>query len=227
LIEQMLIQAGRALAEAAARGRNCLGLDELPPSTRAALKRAGGLPGTRLSDGMLCVESPMELALFLLRGGVSEKVVASILDWRMFEEYAAWVLGEAGFRVWRGIRLHGAGGFQVDVLGIDTYGHGIVVECKHWSPRASTHSKLRAAAVRHLERTRNLARFWHRLGLPHGGYRLVPALLVLREAGLPRLVEGVPVVPVSRLRGFIEELDYIMEDPRVVKIAVGGLGEPR
>ena len=59
---------------------------------------------------------------------------------------------------------------------------------------------------RHVERVRRLAAAWSRLGLAPAKLRLVPAVLVLREHGLPRLVHGVPVVPVSRLRGFLEEL---------------------
>jgi hypothetical protein len=55
----------------------------------------------------------------------------------------------------------------------------------------------------------------------------VPLLLVLRETGLPRIIEGAPVVPVSRLRGFIEELDYVIDDPSVavVEAPEGGLDD--
>ena len=110
----------------------------------------------------------------------------------------------------------------MDVLGLDSYGRGVVVECKHWSPRTSAPSRLREAALKHLERTRRLASSWRRLGLPlaRRGAKLIPVLLVLRETGVPRLPAGVPVVPVSRLRGFLESLDYLLEEPGVEKVPV-------
>jgi len=212
--------AARLLLDALARGERCVELRVLPLPERGVVAR-GVLPGVEEDGSRVCVVSPLELALYALRMGAAEKAVVRALDWRMFEEYAARVLGEAGFQVWRDIRLHGAGGFQVDVLGLDGYGHGLVLECKHWSPRNSAPSRLREAAARHLERTRRLALHWRRLGLPGRGYRLVPALLVLRETGVPRLVHGVPVVPVSRLRGLIEEFDYLLEDPAVAKLQSG------
>lgn len=211
---------GRVLLDALSRGESCVDTAILAQPGRVLAARSPP-PGTRLQGGRLCVDDPLVLALHLLRLGVSEKEAAKALDWRMFERYAAEALEEAGFRVWRDIRLHGPGGLQVDVLGLDGYGRGVVLECKHWSPRTSPPSRLRSAALRHLERARRLAANWQRLGLPRGRYRLVPALLVLREAGVPRLASGVPIVPVSRLRGFLEELDYLLEDPAVAVLETG------
>jgi Holliday junction resolvase len=225
----LVAAAGRLIAERYRRGEPCTPLEEV---ARLAPWLGPGevaprLPGVELHGDQVCVSEPLELALALARLGVSEKEVAAILDWRMFEEYAARALEEAGYRVWRGLRPHGRGGFQVDVLGLDAYGRGVVFECKHWSPRSSAPSRLREAAQRHLERTRRLAAAWSRLGLPQPsrGARLLPALLVLRETGLPRLASGVPVVPVSRLRGFLEQIDYLLEDPGVAVIRLpGGAG---
>ncbi len=213
----------RLLLEALARGERCVKLQSMPLIERSLAMRSV-LDGVVRDDDKICVEEPMRLALHALRMGVPEKTVAAALDWRMFEEYAAWALEEAGFHVWRGLRVHGPGGFQVDALGLDGYGRGVVVECKHWNPRVSSPSRLREAARRHLERVRRLARYWHRLDLPRRRYRLVPLLLVLRETGLPRIIERVPVVPVSKLRGLIEELDYVIDDPSVAVVETPGEG---
>ena len=167
-------------------------------------------PAVRLEDssggsGGVCVEDVLELALAAARLGASEQVIARYLDWRMFEAYAARALEEAGYTVYRGLRRGGRGGFEVDVLGI-RQPLGVVFECKHWQPRYSSPSRIAGVVERHVERVRRLAAAWPKLGIPPARLRLVPAVLVLREHGLPRLVRGVPVVPVSRLRGFLEEL---------------------
>ncbi|KSW12483.1 hypothetical protein CF15_07110 [Pyrodictium occultum] len=204
------------------RGRGCTPLGEMaarlflrPGLVEAAAARLAGAGGLRLEGDAACVDDPLALALAAVKLGVSETAVARHLDWRMFEEYAARALAEAGFEALQGLRVHGPGGLELDVLGLDAAaGLAVAVDCKHWSPRVSTPSRLRAAAARHRERLGRLIRHWRRLGLPPGRWRIVPALLVLREHA-PRLAEGVPVVPASRLRGFLEELPALAEDPAV------------
>ncbi len=198
----------------AVRGGGCL--RDVSAVVAEALRGAWGVEV--VEDGF-CVRDPVAAALWLVSRGVSEGAVAGFLDWRMFEEYAARAFDEAGFTVYRGLRRYGRGGFQVDVLALDGYGRGVVVECKHWSPRHSNPSRLRVAAERHVERTRRLAGAWDKLGLPRPGrgrVRLLPALLVLRSTGLPRLLAGVPVISVSRLKGFIEALDALIYSGEVV-----------
>ncbi|ALL00857.1 hypothetical protein Pyrde_0807 [Pyrodictium delaneyi] len=201
---------------------DCVTVDELaarlflrPGLVRAALEKLAEAGGLELDSDRACVVERIELALAAVRLGVPETVVARGLDWRMFEEYAARALSEAGFEARRGLRLHGRGGLELDVLGLDRAGGlAVAIDCKHWSPRISTPSRLRAAAAQHRARVEKLAAHWRRLGLPGGKWRIVPALLVLRESA-PRLVEGVAVVPASRLRGFIEELYVLAEEPAI------------
>jgi len=208
-----------ALLEA---GEDCVDAEELarrlflrPGLVRAALERLVEAKGLELNGGRACIADRVELALAAVRLGVPETAVARGLDWRMFEEYAARALREAGFEARRGLRLYGRGGLELDVLGLDPAGGLVVaIDCKHWNPRVSTPSRLRAAAAQHRARVGRLAASWRQLGLPQGRWRIVPALLVLRES-VPRLAEGVAVVPASRLRGFIEELPVLAEEPAI------------
>jgi len=206
----------------------CMGLEELaerlytrPQRLRQLLEKLAGLEVT--GGGVVCLRDPVEAAASAARLGASEAVVARGLDWRMFEEYAARALREAGMEAWRGLRRPGAGGFELDVLGLDPVSAtGVAIDCKHWSPRLTAPSRLRAAAERHRRRLRLLAESWRELGLPEPpgkGRRwlLVPALLVLREA-VPRLVDGVYVVPASRLRGFLEELPVLADEPAAATV---------
>ncbi len=183
------------------------------------VENAIGLLGeaVRVVDDCVLVSDPLDLAIAAIRLGASEKIIAEKLDWKMFEDYAAKALGEAGYNVYKDLKLYSPFKFQVDVLGI-LANHGVVFECKHWNPRASTPSKLKSVARSHLERVKRLVMAWTRLKLPRplrGVIRLVPAVLVLREHTPAPIVEGVAVVPVSRLRGFIEELPSLAYDDRV------------
>ncbi len=206
----------------------CAALGELaerlytrPQRLRRLLAELEGLEED--GEGRICLRDPVAAAVSAVRMGASETVVARGLDWRMFEEYAARALGEAGMETWRGLRRPGAGGFELDVLGLDPVsGLGVALDCKHWSPRSTVPSRLRAAAERQRRRLRLLAEAWSELGLPRPPARrrhwlLVPALLVLRE-NVPRLLEGVYVVPASRLRGFLEELPVLAEEPGASRV---------
>ena len=216
----------RLLLEQASKGARCAPLAEAAGRLRAhpeaVAEAASTLRGVALEGDVVCVSDPVELALHLAAMGARESEIARYLDWRMFEDFAARALEEAGFQVYRGLALHGKGGFQVDVLGVDPASSlAVAVECKHWSPRTSAPSRIAQAAKTHLERVRRLAAAWNRLGLPRprrGRLRILPVLLVLREQGLPRVAAGVPVVPASRLRGFLEELHVIVEDPVIAVV---------
>ncbi len=212
----------------------CLGLGEaaerLRAAREAAVEAAAALPGVEVGEDRVCLVDRLALAVHLVsKLNVDPRRVAGLLDWRLFEQHAARAFEEAGYTVYRSLRLHGPQGFEVDVLAVDTAAaRAVAVECKHWSPRTSSPSRVAAVAARHLERVRRLAAAWQRLGLPtprRGRVRVVPVLLVLREHGLPRVAFGVPVVPVSRLRGFIEALDWVVEDPRVATVEAPARGE--
>ncbi len=171
----------------------------------------------RIVDDCILVSDPLDLAIAAIRLGASEKIIAEKLDWRMFEDYAAKALGEAGYNVYRNLKLYSPYRFQVDVLGVSA-NHGVVFECKHWKPQSTIPSRLKSIAKSHLERARKLALTWTRLGLPRpqrGALRLVPAILVLREHINSLVVDGVAIVPVSRLRGFIEELPSLAYDENI------------
>ncbi|MET1128861.1 MAG: hypothetical protein ABWW70_06045 [Thermoproteota archaeon] len=179
-----------------------------PILVRSALEAlASEGAGVEQAEGCFRVRDPVELAIAAAKLGVSEIELAKGLDWRMFEEFAARALREAGYTVYRNLKAYSPVGLEVDVLGLRP-NHAVALDCKHWDPRYSSPSRLRAAALRHLKRVDRLALLWRKLGLPRGKWIVVPALLVLRRS-VDRIMEGVAVVPVSNLRGFIEELSSL------------------
>ena len=170
------------------------------------LSASGGLEP--LGDGA-CVTSRAELAAFSIRLGADPARLSRLLSWRDFEALAASALEEAGFEVSRNLRLPGRGGMEVDVVGYRGP-YAVAVDCKRWSYRVSSPSRVAEAARAQRARAERLASVWGSLGLPPVRY-LVPALLVLRE-DLPRIVEGVAVVPAVSLKGFIRELEAVADE---------------
>ena len=191
-----------------------------PTRLRAALEKlaAEAPEAVALEGGEVCIRDLVEAALAAARMGAPESLVARSLDWRDFERFTAKALEEAGFQVYRNLRLTWPKGFEVDVLGLDKPAHlGLVVDCKHWNPRSTPPSRLRQAAIRHRERVERLARYWWKLHLPKGPWTLIPVIVVLREQNTPKLVEGVFVVPASQLKGFLRELPELRELSEVYK----------
>ncbi len=188
-----------------------------------ALKRveeaAPGLVEVDPGCGEVRARDFFELVLALVsKGLVSPEKAARLLDWRDFEEFAARVLQSYGYRVYRNVYRPPPRGFQVDVVAVQPSGrYALVVDCKHWEPRHSSPSRLKRAVARHVDRAKLLLAYWtsaRGLGEKRRPRAVLPVLVVLRE-NVPPLVEGVPVVPASKLRGFMEELEAILEDPRV------------
>ena len=164
------------------------------------------------------IEDILSAATVLVdKGLVAPEKAAKSLDWRLFEHYAGDALATAGYIVVKHVYKPPPRGFEIDVLAIDSTGsHGIVVDCKHWEPKYTSPSRLRQVARQHLERTARLARFW-RLARNRPAIKprkLLPVVLVLRT-NTPTIVEGVVIVPIAKLRGFIEAVPVLVEDPLV------------
>ncbi len=170
------------------------------------LAPSGGLEP--LGDGA-CVTGKALLAAYSIRLGADPYRVSRLLSWRDFEALAASALEEAGFEVSRNLRLPGKGGMEVDIVGVRGP-YGVAVDCKRWSYRVSSLSRVAEAARAQRARAERLASLWGSLGLPRARL-IVPALLVLRE-DLPKVVEGVAVVPAISLRGFIQEIEAVAEE---------------
>jgi hypothetical protein len=171
------------------------------------IEEAGGL---RLEGDSACPLNRAILAAAAVRLGADPEAVSRLLSWRDFEGLVAEALSEAGLRVWRNLRVPGRGGLEVDVLGLEG-DRGVVVDCKRWSYRSSSPSRIAEAASRHVERVMRLIALWGSLGLPGTPRRLLPALVVLRE-DLPKVVNGVAVVPVLQLSGFTRELEAVIDE---------------
>lgn len=141
-------------------------------------------------------------ALALTRLGRDPGRVAASLSWGEFEEYCAMAISAAGYSVRRNVRLRKPTR-QIDMVA-ESPSLILSVDCKHWRRTAGAAS-LEAQAAAQKERTRIYA---SRAG--GGGVPFLPVLLTMLDNQV-RLVEGVPVVPLQALGGFLSSVSRFDE----------------
>ncbi len=130
---------------------------------------------------------------------VSEEVV-----WQNFERLAAFIFEKNNFKVKvNTVKTHQKTKRQYDVIawkGNQTF----LVECKKWAGNRYRLSAMKKAVEQHKERTTFYAAVTNE--------DAIPLLVTLIEEEI-RFYEGVPIVPVQKLNGFVSELDgYVQGD---------------
>jgi hypothetical protein len=130
---------------------------------------------------------------------VSEEVV-----WQHFERLAAFIFEKNNFSVKvNTVKTHNKTKRQYDVIawkGNQTF----LVECKKWAGNRYRLSAMKKAVEQHKERTLFYAAVTNE--------DAIPLLVTLIEEEI-RVYEGVPIVPVQKLNGFVSEFDgYVQGD---------------
>jgi len=118
--------------------------------------------------------------------------------WQNFERLAAFIFEQNDFRVKvNTVKTLNKKRRQYDVIAWKN-NQTFLVECKKWAGNRYRLSALKKAVEQHKERTT----FYE--GITQ--VEAVPVIVTLIEEEI-RVYEGVPIVPVSKLNGFIGELD--------------------
>jgi hypothetical protein len=136
-------------------------------------------------------------ALALIRLGQDSEKVASLLEWNDFEDLCAKLLTSFGYDVRRNVVLTKPRK-QIDVFATS----GLIslsVDCKHYAKGISPYSLARFAEDQ-LERTR-----LYKEKKGHKG-PILPIIVTLVEPSA-LVVEGVPVVPMLKLRDFLQSVN--------------------
>ena len=178
-----------------------------------------GLP-LKLERGTVVVE---DAALFLLscwKRGIDPIRLALEAGWRDFEELCARILEEASYTTLRNLRFKRKGrSYEVDVVAFKKP-RVLAVDCKKW--RRFRSSLLKRAAESQKSRAEELAdalRASHSLvGYVKGWneLRVYPVVVTLHEGRL-KVHEGVPVVPLLKLAGFLRELEAYEDEVYVAR----------
>lgn len=209
LLKALLVKGAASLEELALEA-GC-SVEEAVEALRKL--EASGL--VTLSGGSARLLDKVMGALEALRAGAQLSEVASKLSWRDFEGLCSKAFEANGYATSTALRFKWAGRrYEVDVA---AWRRPLLIalDCKSWSLRAGKASQLRRAVERHLERVGALAKalpsLQGRLKVPRGSEALVtPCIVTLLEEAL-KVHGGVPIVPISRLNAFIQEVQAYVD----------------
>jgi len=174
------------------------------------------------ADGTVELDSDrrMRIADELVRSGGDPRRISRCLEWQEFEDFAAMSLQANGFRILKHFVFKSNDGRrEIDLVAwSDTF--LLAIDCKHWE-RGLSPSQARTVSLAQAQRASALA------GLPEllmkrgmhdiEGRRVVPVILCLGEAR-QSIVEGVPIVAVSRLISFIYGISPISDEIRAFPV---------
>jgi len=171
------------------------------------------------AEGKIVVdrEKRIDLAMLLTEQGMEIADVVDLMTWKDFEGLVASILRENSFMCTESFRRRGTShikGMEIDVIGIR--GHvSLSVDAKMWSVRGGKASALRTAAEKQKERTNRLTTQLQQLSkkipsMTKGQYTIFPVMVTWLVEEV-EMHEGVPVVPVFKLNGFIQDFE-IYED---------------
>lgn len=161
----------------------------------------------------ISVGQRFHLALHALRKGLDLEIVCETLDWREFEDLAAFTLKRNGYKATKHFRFKTSRRYEVDVLGLKEP-HILAIECKHWKrswQRAATKKFVEA----HQKRVEALAKYVRtakgRLGLD--GWceiKLVPIIITLSETPV-KVHNEIPIVPIFYFQNVLTELEQLLD----------------
>jgi Holliday junction resolvase-like predicted endonuclease len=163
----------------------------------------------------------MRLAEQLVHEGHDPQKISRTLDWREFEEFAAESLERNGFQTAMHVVFKSRiGRREIDLL---AWNDSILlaIDCKHWM-RGLSHSRARMVAQAQIERAEALAErcdLLKKRGVSNPENRaLMPTILCLSE---PRegIVDGVPIVAVSKLISFLYGVSPVDENLKSVPVS--------
>jgi len=155
-------------------------------------------------------EQRLMLAIEALKANADVGRVCRKLDWREFEELAFRALEANHFGVTKHLVFkHNGHRYEIDLVG-SKEPLLMCADCKHWRCGLGR-SRIQNAARRQFERMHSLAdeipRLADRLGITAWRRAVVlPAVITLSDT-TRGLHEGIPIVPILRLRSFLKELN--------------------
>ncbi len=157
-------------------------------------------------------DTRIEIALLAISKGFEIEEIVQHLTWKDFEGFVARVLQENDYLCTESFRRRGnqhTQGMEIDVIGVK--GRTILaIDAKMWGVRSGKSSALRDAVSKQAIRTNRLGSELDRLrekipSMSPGSYTLIPIMVTWLVEEV-EIHEGVPVVPIFKLNGFLLEL---------------------
>jgi hypothetical protein len=153
----------------------------------------------------------MKLAMLALQRGCDIESISKSVSWKDFEALASEILSLCGYLTMTNIRLSKPSRIEIDVIGVNQK-LAIVADCKHW--RRYRISSISSYAEKQTQRTKIL---FKAKGKDKQGYiaRAIPIILTLYSTDV-EFIDGVPIVPISKFRSFIEDVSLHLSEILVI-----------
>jgi hypothetical protein len=149
-------------------------------------------------------EDRLKIAILALRMGCHIEQISMQLNWKDFEALTSKILGLSGYKT----AIHvffSKPRMEIDVVGINSK-FAIAVDCKHW--KHGSLSILSLYAKKQVERTKILLE-------KRSIYSAIPIILTLHHNKV-RFIEGIPVVPITEFKSFLNGLEDNLSDVYVL-----------
>lgn len=152
----------------------------------------------------------MKLSLLALQKGCDIENISRFLSWKDFEALTAEILVLNGYSTKTNVYISKPRRVQIDVIGANN-NLAIVADCKHW--KRYSLSSISSYAEQQVRRTRILCRARKRIrcNISHA----IPIILTLYSMDVKQ-IDGVPIVPISKFKSFIEDVSLYLSDILVV-----------
>jgi len=152
----------------------------------------------------------MRLSLLALQKGCDIENISRSIGWKDFEALTSEILVLNGYSTETNVYFSKPRRVQIDVIGANN-NLAIVADCKHW--KRYSLSSISSYAKQQIRRTKILcsARKRIRYNISHA----IPIILTLYSIDV-KLIDGVPIVPISKFKSFIEDVSLYLSDIRVV-----------
>ena len=165
-------------------------------------------------------EHRMMIAERLICNGSDPKRISRLLEWQEFEDFAAAYLVRNGFGIVKHFVFKTRGGRrEIDLIAWnDTF--LLAIDCKHWL-RGLSPSQSRKIVQAQIERAAALSErpdLLKKRGVDNAEKRwITPAIFCLADAREP-IIDGVPVVAVSKLISFLYGVSPVDEKVRMIPV---------
>jgi hypothetical protein len=151
----------------------------------------------------------LRTAMLAIRMGADVEQLSGMLSWRDFELLATSILDASGYVAQHSFRLKKPR-IEIDVVGVKDR-IALLIDCKHWK-RSSTSETKRFASLQ-IRRAEVFVR------ARKGEIELaVPVILTLHLESIT-FADNVPVVPIIKLRSFLNEMQGYLNEIKVVSHA--------
>jgi hypothetical protein len=154
----------------------------------------------------------MKLAILALQSGYDIEKISKSISWKDFEALTSEILNLSSYITETNIRFSKPCRMEIDVVGVNNK-LAIVADCKHW--KRNNLSSLSSYARKQVKRTKILFQRIRRKRRGKGISYAVPILLTLYSTDI-RFIDGVPIVPISKFKSFIEDVPLYLQEIQVI-----------